>query len=100
MFLILSLSIISCGGGGDPESDPDPQVEVDPNANPEVETPTLTLGAPSPDTVVTPPSNVMTQVTFLSVVSGAIYPETLSLDELDSTGNVLNFDIAQLRDNC
>ncbi|MGH1484598.1 MAG: S8 family serine peptidase [Cellvibrionaceae bacterium] len=104
--LALSLFIVSCGGGGggddgngNSDSDPDPQTQPNPNPGPQPETPVLRLGAPSADPVVIPLSGAPTQVTFLSIVSGTTYPEALTLDEVDRVGNVVDSDIAQLKDD-
>jgi hypothetical protein len=98
----LSIFIVSCGGGGGGSSD-DEGSSGDQTAPPTTTTPpedrTLNLGAPSPSPAVLPPSADATQVTFLSVVSGSIYPDRLSLDEVNEDGDVITAGVAFLRDD-
>ncbi len=90
LVLLASFALTACGGGSGGAPD---------NGSGSSQTSTLNIGNPAANPGVIPPAASDTPVTFISVVSGTAAPDHLSLDEVDSTGNVLARDVAYLKDN-
>jgi hypothetical protein len=90
LVLLASFALTACGGGsgGGPN-----------NGSGSSQTSTLNIGNPAANPGVIPPAASHTPVTFISVVSGTAAPDHLSLDEVDSAGNVLARNVAYLKDN-
>lgn len=100
ILVVCCLALVACGGSGGSGGD---SGEASNNTtSPSTENPeplTLNLGAPSFRPNVLPPSGDLTRITFVSVISGTAYPNTLSLDEIDQDGRVIGENVGELRDD-
>ncbi len=105
--ILFSFVLAACGGGGS-SSNPEPSSSSSSSSSTSSSSSsssggesaklTLTLGAPSSNPIVLPPSALAAPVQFISIVSGTFYPESLVLDEVDESGNLVNSHIAELMD--